>query len=365
MDVTITDPMWKSDTYNFAERWMLRFMRDERDMIFVRRAAGLTVSVVPLAVGMFLAPPWLVALLALPYLGFVMGVWGARYGLMLHATGHRPLFKKQHVLLNHYIPCILGPFLGHTPTSFAAHHIWMHHAENNMLGDGSSTLTYVRDRFSHFLHYWARFNFMGYINLSRYLLLRGRRRIWAKWILGEVLWYAGAVLAWQVNYAAALAVFIVPMVLMRWLVMAGNFGQHAFVDVDDPDNPFKNSTLLTNTRYNHKAYNDGYHIVHHVYAGMHWSEMPRWYLDNRERFAQEDAIVFDGIRDNQQVWWLLMTGNYDKLASHLVDFKGRSHQEKVAFLQSRARRQLQPLVRFFRIETAEDVALTARKPAPA
>jgi len=363
VDVTITDPLWKSDEYNFAERWVLKLMRDERDMIFVRTATKLSLSVFPLVVILFLSPPWLVACLAVPYLGFVMGVFGARYGLMLHAVGHRPVFKKKYRYLDNYIPWFLGPLLGHTPTSFEAHHVWMHHAENNMLGDGSSTLWYVRDKFTHFLHYWARFFFVGYINLSRYLLLRGRRKVWMKWMIGEVIWYLGAAGALWLNWAAALLVFIVPMLLMRWLVMAGNFGQHAFVDLDDPDNGFKNSTNLTNTRYNHKAYNDGYHIVHHLFAGMHWSEMPQWYLDNLDKFAEQDAIVFDGISDNQQVWWLLMTHNYDKLAKHLVNFKNRTHEEKVAFLQARARRQLAPVTPFFHIETTDDMRRTARQVA--
>ncbi|MCA9490558.1 MAG: hypothetical protein KC621_11570, partial [Myxococcales bacterium] len=54
---------------------------------------------------------------------------------------------------------------------------------------------------------------------------------------------------------------------------------------------------------------------------------------------RQDAIVFDGIQNNQRVWWLLMTGQYGELADKMVDFKGRSREERIAFLQDRVRRQ--------------------------
>ena len=71
--------------------------------------------------------------------------------------------------------------------------------------------------------------------------------------------------------------------------------------------------------------------------------------------------MFDGIADNQQIWFLLMTHNYDKLANHMVNFKNRTHEEKVAFLQKRVRSQHGPMPRFFHIENRADVERTARK----
>jgi len=356
-----TDPKWvKPERYSLLERTFLPIMRDERDLIFIRISALMTVTVVPLGLGMFLLPPWLIGVLALPYIGFVFLGFGGRYGLMLHATGHRPIFKRNYQFLHNYIPWVLGPFLGHTPTSFDAHHMWMHHAENNMLGDGSSTLPYTRDRFTHFLHYWARFFFLGYFHVSRYLYLRGRKRILFKFIMGELFWYALAAVALWVNWAAALLVFIVPMLMMRWLMMAGNFAQHSFVDVDNPDDGFGNSTCLTNTFYNHKSYNDGYHIVHHNKPGMHWTEMAKAYEDNIQDYIDKDAVVFDGIADNQAIWFLLMTHNYDKLARHLVNFRDRTHEEKVDFLKSRVRRTIGEIPRIFQIETPAMMKATDR-----
>ena len=72
--------------------------------------------------------------------------------------------------------------------------------------------------------------------------------------------------------------------------------------------------------------------------------MAQWYDDNRTEFAAQDALVFTGMTNNQAIWWYLMTQNYDKLAQHVVNFKGRTHEEIVAWLQSRVRRKLgQPM----------------------
>jgi len=362
MSTVTRDPRWvRPERYSLLEQAFLPLMKDERDLIFIRVTAVITLTVLPLATLLFLSEPWVVGICAVPYLAFVFLAYGGRYGLMLHAVGHRPIFKREHRWIQAYIPWVLGPFLGHTPTSFAAHHMWMHHAENNMLGDGSATLPYVRDSFLHFLHYVARFFFMGHIHLVRYLTLRGRGKIARRFLFGEVGWLALALLSLWVNWAAALVVFIVPMLMMRWLMMAGNFAQHAFVDMTDPDNPFKNSNNLINAKYNQKAYNDGYHIVHHIKPAMHWTEMAQYYEDNYPCFVEADAVVFDGLNDNQAVWFLLMTKNYDKLARHLVDFRDRNHEEKIAFLQERVRTQSGPIPSFFKLESSEHMRATARK----
>lgn len=365
MQVKITDPGWvKPSSYSPLERLTLRFLKDERDLIFPRVMAYITLTVLPAALLLFLCPPWLVALLALPYLAFVMFTFAGRYGLMLHANGHRPIFKRKYRWMSLYVPWVLGYFFGHTPTSFAAHHVGMHHAENNMEGDGSCTLAYQRDSFLHFLHYWARFLFMGYINLTRYFFLRDRRHVGLRFLAGEMSWLLLCIVALSLNWAAAIVVFIVPFAMMRWLLMAGNFAQHAFIDIDDPDNAYKNSTCLVNTRYNHKAYNDGYHIVHHLRPGMHWSEMPQWFKDHYAEFVANDALVFSGISDNQHIWLLLMTRNYDKMARCLVDFHGRTHEEKIALLKARVQRRRGKLPGFFTLETEQDVSRTRRAGTP-
>jgi hypothetical protein len=83
-------------------------------------------------------------------------------------------------------------------------------------------------------------------------------------LAGELLFIATAVGLAYVNWRATLVVFFIPVVAVRFLMMAGNWGQHAFVAADAPESAFKNSITCLAARYNRRCFNDGYHIGHHV-----------------------------------------------------------------------------------------------------
>jgi fatty acid desaturase len=310
-------------------------------LVFLRVAVALAGLVWPVSM-LFYAGVLPVALAAvwLPVL-FVAGA--GRFTLLLHAICHRPLFRREHGWLEALIPWTLGPFFGHTPDSFYVHHIGMHHPENNETEDLSSTLGYQRDRFSHFVHYWARFFLVGYGHLVRYLVHRRRTKLWRAFVRGEAAWLVVVLALGACAPGPTFVVLVAPLLLMRWFMMVGNWAQHAFVDVDAPDDAWRNSTCLINVPYNHRCYNDGYHIVHHLRPALHWSEMARWYQEHVELAGQHDAVVFDGLGSNQTVWWCLMTQQWDRLARHVVALPGapqRDHEATVAWLQARVRRRL-------------------------
>ena len=111
-----TDPRWVPKSYNALERSALGLIRDERDLIFVKVAALATLTLYPLAIAMYLLPSWLTLLLAPVHLVAVYVGFGGRYMLMLHAVCHRALFKREHDWLNLWIPWVIGPLFGSTPT---------------------------------------------------------------------------------------------------------------------------------------------------------------------------------------------------------------------------------------------------------
>jgi hypothetical protein len=317
------------------ERVARHFLQDKRDVPFLALSVSASLTVIPFAVALYWPGVfrwWLAPI----YLALVFGVFVDRFILMLHNTSHRPLFKKKYRIFANYIPWVLGPFFGESPETYAAHHIGMHHPENNLKNDLSSTMPYRRDRFGHFMIYFWRFFLLAVVELSVYFYKRDRFSRMRRMLIGELGFYAFVVALCYVNWQATLTVFIIPFVAVRFLMMCGNWGQHAFVDREAPENCYRNSITCINTRYNRRCFNDGYHIGHHVRASMHWTEMPVEFEKNIETYVKERAFVFEGI-DFFQVWLLLMLKQYKSLARRIVHIDGnqRSIDETVELLKTR------------------------------
>jgi fatty acid desaturase len=320
------------------DAWIAGFINDPRDVPFVRLALMTTFVTIPFAIALFL-PHVFSWPLAAAYVLMNGVLFLDRFILMLHNTSHRPLFRRRYAWLNSWIPWVIGPFFGETPETYYAHHVGMHHLENNLAGDLSSTMKYQRDSLLGFLHYYFSFLFDGLRRLALYLRRKKRARLFNKMIAGELSFYAlCVVLAVFVDWRPTLVVFIAPVVVVRFLMMAGNWGQHAFVAADDPGNNYRNSITVIRCRYNDRCFNDGYHIGHHVNAGRHWSEMPSDFEASRAEYARQGALVFEGI-DFFGVWALLMLRNYDALAKRIVPLGDErpSHEEIVATLRARTR----------------------------
>ena len=147
------------------------------------------------------------------------------------------------------------------------------------------------------------------------------------------------ILAIPVLWAATLIVFVFPFVFVRLMMMVGNWVQHAFIDPDHPDDPYKSSINTIEPRFNARVFNAGYHIFHHVRKGTHYAELATEFAQNREKYGREDAVVFDGI-DLLGIWILLVTRQHRKLAKYFVRLPGapaRSNDEVIALLQRRLR----------------------------
>lgn len=335
--ITLSDPTFTQTEESGFDRLALTFINDRRDIPFVRLLLTLTFTVVASGVAMFVFGFrwWHAAIHGVAVLWFM-----GPYILMLHNTSHRKFFKTQYARLNHYIPWFLGPFFGETPDTYFAHHVGMHHPENNLAEDVSTTLRYRRDSIWGFTRYFLRFFFGVIIELPSYFVRKKRRSLAYKSVSGELIYFAvvGS-LAYFVDWRAAVVVFLGPYVLTRFLMMCGNWGQHAFVDEATPENCYRNSITCINTGYNRRCFNDGYHIGHHIKQTRHWTEMPEDFSSNIATYAKERAIVFSGI-DFFLVWLFLMLGRYDWLAKAYVQLDASnklSESEIIELLRSRTR----------------------------
>jgi fatty acid desaturase len=336
----LTDPRQPAAPNAFhrlADRLVKGRLVDPRDVILTRTAAEVLCLVLPATIALFWLPTWSLALLGPVYIAAVFKLYGGRIVLGLHAVTHRPLFKRDRRWMDRVWTHLMPLFIGMPPFAYYAHHRMMHHRENNGDSDLSGTSEYQRDNLLHFIHYWARFAILGYYHTTSWLIRRGHRKVAIGMLAWSAVGYSIVALGLVLNPVATVFAFVLPYLMLRFFLMAGNWTEHAFVDAADPVNSYRNSTCLLNTPYNHNAYNAGYHLIHHIVPGLHWADHPAYYEKNLERLKTEDSVVFSGIRNNQQIWFKLMTGDYEFLAHHLVDIGGRrpTLEGRVAFLKSR------------------------------
>jgi hypothetical protein len=184
MEIVLTDPVdCAPDAPSWLDRVGASVLCDRRDLPFLRLMLVLAVTVLPTGVALYWPGafrPWLAAL----HLALVVYFLGP-FVLMLHNTSHRRLFRRPFGWANRLIPWVFGPFFGESPETYFTHHVGMHHPENNLAADISTTMPYVRDRASDFARYFLRFFFAGIFELSTYFARRGRRALLVRTVVGE------------------------------------------------------------------------------------------------------------------------------------------------------------------------------------
>jgi fatty acid desaturase len=331
----ITDPRAEPKYADTAfQRWIEGMLYEPRDAVFVRQALLTFVLVAPLQVALYVRFSWWLAVAAWA----VQIAWmGPPTILMLHNTMHRPFFKSPRVL-NRAVAYTMSLLCG-IPTGYLEHHVGMHHAENNLRSDLSSTMGYQRDSFPQWFLYFLRFIFTSHVGLVRYFLKKNRPAMARRAMTSDAFHVSVMIALSFVNWEATLAAFVVPYFFMRFAMMLGNWGQHAFIDASRPGDSFVNSITCINSPYNKRCFNDGYHIGHHVKQTRHWTEMPGDFEANAERYLKEGAIVFQGI-DFAMVSVFLFLKRYNWLAKAFVRLPGdtRTDAEVIEFLKGRTRR---------------------------
>jgi len=314
---------------------MIRLLKDPRDAGQLWLILHCTVVLVAAATLFYLGRfSWWVAI---GYWALVGIVFFDRVNTMIHRFAHRPIFKERYDVLNAYVTWIIAPLFGQAPTSFEIHHVQMHHPEDNLPGDLSSTMRFRRDSALDFLRYFGRFMLIGIPELAVYHWRRGNTRSVIRLVAGQTLLYGlfVALGAWRLQ--PTLVVFVIPHIATVFLQLAGNWGQHAFVDPEQPDNDYRNSVTIITARHNRRCFSDGYHTFHHLRPNVHYSELQAEFEENREKYGQQDALVFDNI-SQIGIWSMLLTHRYEALARHVVRLPGspeRSEADMVRLLRHR------------------------------
>jgi len=181
----------------------------------------------------------------------------AHWIMQSYYVGSYTLMKHQHIHMNgvlakrfpynwidYLFPYVTDPLMGHTWNSYYYHHVKHHHVEGNGPDDLSSTIRYQRDDIFHFLHYVGRFYFLIWFDLPEYFIRKHKFRLAFNAAFWEVASFTSIIFIANWKFRPALFVFILPLLLLRFGLMVGNWGQHAFVDEVEPDSDFRSSITL-------------------------------------------------------------------------------------------------------------------------
>jgi fatty acid desaturase len=315
-----------------ADSLLARLINDPKDAPFFWLAVK-AAALIPSALWLFWRFSWA---LAAAHLFVYAVILLPPFVTMYHDTNHHRLFRRRYHFLNYGLDWVIAPLFGFTPETYFVHHIGMHHPEENLAADLSSTLPYQRDSLRAFARYYVRF-FFCFGDLIRYFRAKRRPQLLRRLVLGEASYFVivAAALAW--NWRAALVALVVPLVLGRSVLIIGNWGEHAFVDPAAPENAYRSSTNLLGDSMNSRCFNVGYHIGHHLRPKMHFSEMPADFEAQRATYGREDALVFRDMH-YPTLWFHLMTKRYRRLAQAYVAMPGapsRTEEELIALLRAR------------------------------
>jgi len=221
--------------------WGRTVARNETDVVMVTHLLLYFCTSIPSAIILFTRFSYLHAFGHIAMQFYYMGP----YTLLKHQHIHqRGVLAKRFGAIDNLFPYAMDLFMGHTWNSYFYHHVKHHHVEGNGPDDMSSTIRYQRDSVVDFSIYIGRFLFFVWVDLPRYFLTKGKYVLGAKAAFWELGAYAFYYSMFQINSRAASFVFLVPLCVMRIAMMVGNWGQHAFVDADEPDSDYRSSITV-------------------------------------------------------------------------------------------------------------------------
>jgi hypothetical protein len=268
--------------------------------------------------------------------------------VLCHKEGHNfgNLFAKQYnafapfglkYIFNHWA----GMFHGVLPGTFTYSHLYNHHRYDNDLRDVYTTALRPRDTFTSWLQYLPEwFGYASNITSIWAFLKEGRWNAALGSIVSTGYYIVFVALCWAVHPLFTLLTLIYAFIEGNILLSIVNFGVitlmwHGFIEPSDPSNDYINSTTVVDGL--NFTLGEEYHVVHHQYAGVHWTQHKRLYL----KHALEYKACIPTAFHKQNVGFIfgyMITQDYAKLAE--VYYKpfwppGMSSSEMQAVLKRR------------------------------
>lgn len=331
----------------FLSDYLMPMLKDQRDEPMMHLMLNMVEVIVPgafcvFAVNLLGLSPMIRHLTGLAHVLVIVVFFLERFMLMMHYASHRSLFHNKD--LNGILVWCFAPFMGIPCGMYHLHHVIMHHIENNHDMDITATDCYQRDSLFCFVQYWFHFVFLSIIELPMYCI-KSRRWQHVKSVSAGLLGYVLGIclMANFVNFTATMWVFVVPYFIVMTALSLGNYSQHIFVN---PDNHSDNYHLTYNCidhPANKTTFNDGYHVIHHANARLHWSELPQQFLKTLDKHRDSGSLTFKNIHFFD-VGVMVLTGQLRTLVEkHYVHLGPAESAPTVKEVETKLRNWLRPV----------------------
>jgi fatty acid desaturase len=242
---------------------MLRYRADLRTLSFVSIYFGLV------------AYEWIYAPKSLPLAIplYILTCWFSFFGAVAtHNTIHSPVFRSRTV--NRVFQVVLTLTYGAPVSSFVPGHNLSHHKHTQQLRDVMRT-TKTRHRWHLLNGVFFVLHVAGAImkGESRYFkAMRVRNPAWARQMATEWIILHGAYLALLIlDWKKFLLYVAIPHKYAAWGIVTMNMLQH---DGCDAKSEYNHSRNFVGKLINWFTFNNGYHTIHHMEPGLHWSLLP-------------------------------------------------------------------------------------------
>ena len=247
---------------------MLRYGADRRTLAYLAITAALT------AVNWKIGRPHPVLYPVTLFMFFTSAV-------ISHNHNHLGMWRSK--TLNLFISYVIALFYGHPAVAWVPTHNQVHHKLNNRPGDSSrSPKWFEGNHLAALLVYPVLTNFAQTKDINAFLkdLWRRDRPAFLAAASEYVVFFGSMAALFLIDWRKALLFFFIPQQVALFSIQVVNYLQHIETDAYSEWNHSRNFVSRT---LNILLFNNGYHTVHHLKPGVHWSELPRLHAEHAHR----------------------------------------------------------------------------------
>lgn len=179
---------------------------------------------------------------------------------------------------NRLIELVMGLHTGIVGEAWVLHHLLGHHVNYLDQSKDESAWKTTQGRFMSRLEYTLKVSLMAYPIALKVGARHRRSR--SKLIQNMLLTAVVLSLLFSINWINTLIIFVIPMIVLLFMVVYVTYDHHAGLDQQDP---YQASYNITDRWYNFFTCNLGYHTAHHLQCGRHWSQLPELHEEIREK----------------------------------------------------------------------------------